>query len=274
LGGGIKAGDDQLIVIGELINGMFRDVSKAIMSREVDVIQYLAEEQVKAGANILDVNVGPYSINPKDDMRWLVQSIQKVAIVPLSLDSTATDVIEEGMKVAANRVVINSTSADDDKMSVVFELAKKYNAQVIGIAMDRFGVPDSKDKRLELAAKIIAKAIECGISTEDLYLDPVAMPINVAQGQGREVMESLRELRMLCNPPPNTVIGVSNVSQGTKKNRSLLNRTFLTMAIASGLTAAILDPLDKELMDAMITAELILNKNIYCDSFLDAHRKK
>jgi 5-methyltetrahydrofolate corrinoid/iron sulfur protein methyltransferase len=253
---------------------MFRDVSKAVLSRETDVIQHLAEEQVKAGANILDVNVGPYSINPKDDMRWLVQSIQKVVTVPLCLDSTVIDVIEEAMKVAANRVVINSTSADDDKMSVVFGLAKKYNAQVIGIAMDKSGVPDSKDKRLELAAKIVAKAIECGISPEDLYLDPVAMPINVAQAQGYEVMESLREFRMLCNPPPNTVIGVSNVSQGTKKNRSLVNRTFLTMAIASGLTAAILDPLDKELMDAMITAELVLNKNIYCDSFLDAYRKK
>ncbi len=263
-----------MIIIGELINGMYKDVNKAIAGREIDVIQHLAEEQVKAGANILDISVGPYSAKPVDDMKWLVECIQKVVIVPLSIDSTKTDVIEEAMKVAANRVVINSTNADDEKMSRIFELAKKYKAQVIGVAMDKSGVPNSKDKRLELAAKIVAKAMEYGISPDDLYLDPVAMPVNVAQAQGKEVLETIRELRMLCNPAPNTVIGLSNVSQGTKGHRSLLDRTFLTMAMACGLTSAILDPLDQDLMDSMIAAELILNKNIYCDSFLEAYRKR
>ncbi len=263
-----------MIVIGELINGMYKDVSKAILNREVDVIQHVAEEQVRAGASILDINTGPYSDNPKDDMKWLVENIQKVVSVPLSLDSTRIDVIEEGIKVAANRAVINSTSADDDRMSAVFELAKRYNAQVIGLAMDKTGIPNTKNDRLELAAKIVAKAIEYGISPADLYLDPIAMPVNVTQSQGREVMDAIREFGMLCNPAPNTVIGLSNISQGTKRSRSLLDRTFLVMALANGLTAAILDPLDGELMDAMITAELILNKNVYCDSFLEAYRKK
>lgn len=263
-----------MIVIGELINGMYKDVSKAILNREVDVIQHVAEEQVRAGASILDINTGPYSDKPKDDMKWLVENIQKVVSVPLSLDSTRIDVIEEGIKVAANRVVINSTSADDDRMSAVFELAKRYNAQVIGLAMDKTGIPNTKNDRLELAAKIVAKAIEYGISPADLYLDPIAMPVNVTQSQGREVMDAIREFGMLCNPAPNTVIGLSNISQGTKRSRSLLDRTFLVMALANGLTAAILDPLDEELMDAMITAELILNKNVYCDSFLEAYRKK
>lgn len=263
-----------MIIIGELINGMYKDVSRAILNREADVIWHLALEQVNSGANMLDINVGPYSAKPLDDMTWIVESVQKAVNVRLSLDSTRADVIEAGMKIAANRVLINSTSADDDKMSEIFALAKKYNAQVIALAMDRFGVPNSKDSRLELAAKLIAKAIEHGINTEDIYLDPIAMPVNVAQAQGREVMESIRDFRMLCNPAPNTVIGLSNISQGTKKHRNLLDRTFLTMAIANGLTAAILDPLDKELMDAMIAAELIMNRNIYCESFLDAYRKR
>lgn len=263
-----------MIVIGELINGMYRDVSKAISNREADVIQHVAEEQVRAGANMLDINTGPYSKDPASDMKWLVESIQKVVNVPLSLDSTRIDVIEEGMKVASNRIVINSTSADDDRMSAVFGLAKKYNAQVIGLAMDKTGIPNTKDGRLELAVKIIAKAAEYGISPTDLYLDPIAMPVNVAQSQGCEVMDVLREFNVLCDPSPNTVIGLSNVSQGAKRYRSLLDRTFLVMALANGLTAAILDPLDVELMDAMITAELILNKNVYCDSFLEAYRKK
>jgi 5-methyltetrahydrofolate corrinoid/iron sulfur protein methyltransferase len=262
-----------VIVIGELINGMYKDVGKAIVNKESDVIQHLAEDQVRAGATILDVNTGPYSNNPKDDMKWLVETIQGVVQVPLSLDSTKADVIEEGLKLAAKRAVINSTNADEAKMSTIFALAKKYNTQVIGLAMDKSGVPNSKERRLELAATIVAKAMEFEISPEDLFLDPIVLPVNVAQAQGREVLESIREFRLLCDPAPQTTIGLSNVSQGTKF-RPLVNRTFLTMAIANGLTSAILDPLDKELMDAMITAELVLNKAIYCDSFLDAYRKR
>ena len=262
-----------MIVIGELINGMYKDVGKAIANKEVDVVQHLATDQVRAGASVLDVNTGPYSKNPKDDMKWLVETIQGVVQVPLALDSTKADVIEEGLKLVTKRAIINSTNADEAKMATLFGLAKKYNAQIIGLAMDKSGVPNNKEKRLELAATIVAKAMEFEVSTEDVFLDPIVLPVNVAQTQGFEVLESIREFRLLCDPAPNTTVGLSNVSQGTKF-RPLVNRTFLAMAIANGLTSAILDPLDKELMDAMITAELILNKAIYCDSFLEAYRKK
>lgn len=262
-----------MIIIGELINGMYKDVGKAIVNKETDIIQHLAMDQVKAGASVLDVNCGPYSKNPKDDMKWLIESIQKVTDVPLALDSTKADVIEGGLKLVKKRAIINSTNADDTKMNTIFTLAKKYNTQVIALAMDKSGVPNNKEKRLELAASMVAKAMEYDISAEDLFLDPIVLPVNVAQTQGLEVLESIREFRLLCDPAPNTTIGLSNVSQGTIY-RSLVNRTFLVMAIANGLTSAILDPLDKDLVDAMITAELILNKNIYCDSFLDAYRKK
>lgn len=262
-----------MIVIGELINGMYKCVAKAIANREMDIIQHLAQDQVAAGAFALDVNTGPYSKNPKDDMKWLVESIQKVVDVPLSLDSTREDVIEEGLKLVSRRAIINSTSADDDKMSRIFTLAKKYNAQVIGIAMDKDGVPNNKEKRLELAASILAKAHDLNVKTDDIYLDPVLLPVNVAQVQCHEVFESIREFGLLSDPSCNTIVGLSNISQGAK-TRSIINRTFLTMALASGLTSAIMDPLDKDLMDAMITAELILNKNIYCDSFLEAYRRK
>ena len=262
-----------MIVIGELINGMYKDVRKAIANKEVDVIQHLAADQVRAGSRVLDVNTGPYSKNPKDDMKWLIESIQKVTDVSLSIDSTKFDVIEEGLKLVKNRAIINSTNADDEKMSRIFDLAKKYNTQVIGLTMDKSGVPNSKEKRLELAATIVAKAMDYGISAEDIFLDPIVLPVNVAQSQGIEELESIREFRHLSDPAPNTIVGLSNASQGTKF-RSLVNRTFLVMAVANGLTSAILDPLDKELMDALITAELILNKSIYCDSFLDAYRKK
>ena len=262
-----------MLIIGELINGMYKDVARAIENREADIIQHLAEDQIRSGASALDVNTGPYSKNPKDDMKWLVETIQKVTDVPLAIDSPKPDVVEEALKLTKKRAIINSTSADDVKMERVFGLAKRYNAQVIGLTMDRSGVPNSKEKRLELAAKIVAKAIDVGINAEDILLDPIVLPVNVAQAQGPEVFESIREFKLLSDPAPKTVIGLSNVSQGTKF-RSLINRTYLVMALANGLSAAILDPLDKELMDAMIASELILNKNIYCDSFLEAYRRK
>lgn len=262
-----------MIVIGELINGMYAVVGKAIANREAEIIQDLAAEQVRNGANFLDINTGPSARNPVDDMRWLVECVQKACDAPLSFDSTRADVIEAGLSLAKRRAIINSTTADDDRMDTLFGLAKKYQAQVIGLTMDRSGVPADKDRRLELAATIVAKAVDYGLSAEDLYLDPIVLPVNVAQQQAGTVLESIREFRHLCDPAPQTVIGLSNISQGTK-TRPLLDRTFLVMAVASGLTAAILDPLDKELMDAMAAAELMLNKNIYCDSFLEAYRKK
>ncbi|MDD5506525.1 MAG: methyltetrahydrofolate--corrinoid methyltransferase, partial [Candidatus Omnitrophica bacterium] len=108
---------------------------------------------------------------------------------------------------------------------------------------------------------------------DNLYLDPIVLPVNVAQAQLKDILESIREFKIISEPSPKTTLGLSNVSQGTNV-RGLVNRTFLTMAIAYGLDSAILDPTDKELMEALITAELILNKNIYCGSYLEAYRKK
>lgn len=273
-----------MLVIGELINGMFKAVGKAISDRDKKVIQKVAKDQVAAGAGMLDVNTGPYEKNPKDAMKWLVETIEEVCDVPLCLDSTKADVIEEGLKLVnpvrngisngvKKKAMVNSTNADEGKLNTIVPLAKKYNASLIGLTMDKKGIPRDKNERMEHAAKIITKCQEAALDINDLYLDPIVLPVNVAQAQGIEVLESIKEFKLLCDPPPKTVVGLSNASQGTKE-RPLINRTFLVMAVAGGLTAAIMDPLDKDLMDAAITAELVLNKNIYCDSFLQAYKKR
>jgi len=169
--------------------------------------------------------------------------------------------------------MINSTNSEYEKLNTITSLAKKYNASLIGLTMGKSGIPRDKNERMEHAVKIVTKCQEVGIDMKDLYIDPIVLPVNVSQPQAAEVMESIREFKFLCDPAPNTVIGLSNASQSTKE-RPLINRTYLVMAMANGLSAAILDPLDKDLMDAAITAELILNKNIYCDSFLEAYRKQ
>ncbi len=262
-----------MIIIGELINGMYRKVGRAIIDRDAGVIQRLAVDQLNNGAAYLDVNTGPYSKDPASDMKWLVETIQEACDASLSLDSTRIEAIEAGLEIAKKRAIINSTTADPEKMDIIFKLAKKHNSQVIGLTMDQYGVPNKKDQSLELAARIVATAIDYGLEAEDIYLDPIVLPINVSQAHGPDVLESIREFSHISDPAPNTVIGLSNASQGTK-TRSLINRTFLVMAMANGLTSAIMDPLDKELMEAMITAECALSKQVYCDSYLDAYRRK
>lgn len=262
-----------MLVIGELINGMYNQAGGAIQKKDKSVIQRLVREQVEAGCDVLDLNCGPLSRNPAEDMAWLVESVQEVTDKMLCLDSTKPNAIEEGLKIIRNKAIINSTSADKEKLDVFVPLALKYKTGLIGLTLDKKGVPQDKDRRMELAAMIIADCQEKGFPLEDLYIDPVILPVNVAQAQLEDTLNALAEFKILSSPAPKTVVGLSNVSQGMKE-RSLVNRTFLIMAIVNGLDAAILDPLDKELMDSLITAELILNKQIYCDSYLQAYKKK
>lgn len=261
-----------MFIIGELINGMYQNIGRAIKEKDKSVIQRCALDQIKAGADALDINCGPASKDPVSDIQWLVEIVQEVTDKPLALDSSKPKVIESGLKVIRNKVIINSTTADQEKLEILVPLAKKYNAKLIALSISAKGIPQNKDQRLELAAYIVAYCVDAGFPIEDLYLDPVLLPVNVAQAQQKDILESIKEFKIISEPSPKTIVGLSNISQGTK-TRSLINRTFLTMAIAYGLDSAILDPLDKELMDAAITAELILNKQIYCDSYLEAYRK-
>jgi len=262
-----------MFIIGELINGMYKEIAQAIKEKDKNIIQKYALKQIAAGSDALDINCGPASRNPISDIQWLIEAVQEVTDKPLALDSSKPQVIESGLKVIKNKAIINSTTADLEKLEILVPLAKKYNAKLIGLAISKNGIPQNKDQRLELAATMVAYCQEQGFPIEELYLDPVVLPVNVAQAQQKEILEAIHEFKIISTPSPKTIVGLSNVSQGTKQ-RSLINRTFLTMALAYGLDSAILDPLDKDLMDAVITAELILNKQIYCDSYLEAYRKK
>lgn len=262
-----------MFIIGELINGMYQDIGKAIQTKDKSVIQKRALEQVRSGADALDVNCGPASKDPLNDIQWLINSIQEVTDRAIAIDSSRPQVIESGLKAAKNKVIINSTTADQDKLEALIPLALKYNAKLIGLTISKKGIPQNKDQRLELAATIVAACQEKGFPIEDIYLDPIVMPVNVAQSQMKDILESIHDFKIISDPAPKTVVGLSNVSQGTCQ-RSLVNKTFLIMAVGFGLDAAILDPLDKDLVDGAITSDLILNKQIYCDSYLDAYRKK
>jgi 5-methyltetrahydrofolate corrinoid/iron sulfur protein methyltransferase len=168
--------------------------------------------------------------------------------------------------------MLNSTTGKAEDLSKLLPLAKKYHASVIGLTIDEEGVPATIDKRVEIAAKILAEAMDKGIPTEELYIDPITLPVNCAQDQPTRIFSAISQFRMLSDPPPHTCIGLSNISQRLKEHQ-LLNRTFLIMCMAHGLDSAILDPLDEDLMQSMITAELLMNKFIYADSYLQASQK-
>ena len=260
-----------MFIIGERINGMFKKVGAAIANKDKNTIQDLAVAQVKAGANALDVNVGPTAEDPISAMEWLIDTISEVVNVPLAIDSPKVPVLEAGLK-KAKKAIINSTTCEQAKMSTILPLAKKYNVPIVALTISEKGVPADSNGRVELAANLVANAMELGIPTDSIYIDPVILPVNVAQPQCFEVLKAISECKMIASPSPKTILGLSNVSQGTKQ-RPLINRTYLAMASAYGLDAAILDPLDTELMNTMITADLLLNKNIYCDSYLEAYKK-
>ncbi|MCM8783827.1 MAG: dihydropteroate synthase [Candidatus Omnitrophica bacterium] len=256
-----------MFIIGERINGMFKDVAQAIEKRNKKFIQELALKQIEKGANALDVNVGTAVDEAVSAMEWLVRVITEVTDVSLAIDTTKSAVMEKGLQFCKSKPIINSTSADEEKLSISISLAKKYNASLIGLTISKKGIPSDANMRLELALNILNKWQEEGLDLEDLYIDAVVLPVNVAQMQCPEVLETIRQIKLLSQPSPKTILGLSNVSQGTKY-RSLINRIYLAMALSCGLDAAILDPLDSELRDVIRTAEILLNKKIYCDSYL------
>ncbi|MFN3551373.1 MAG: dihydropteroate synthase [Endomicrobiia bacterium] len=262
-----------MIIIGEKINGMFKKVSSAIKERNEEFIQNLAQQQIFAGADVLDVNVGPESVNPTEDLVWLIKTLRKITNVPLAIDTTKLESMQEGLSYAGEGAFINSSHADEEKLDVYIPLAKKYNSKLIVLTISKNGVPQDIQTRLELALNIIKKCQEYNFDISNLFIDPVLLPINVAQQQIVHIIDFINQIKFISEPPPRTILGLSNISQGTKY-RSLIDRTFISLAIYAGLDAAILNPLDKDLMDTIITTELLLNKQLYCESFLEAYRKK
>lgn len=226
-----------MLIIGELINGMYGKIGKAVAEKDKQVIQDSALNQIKAGADALDVNCGPASKDPIKDTLWLIKTIQEVTDKAICIDSSKVEVIKEALKLVKENAIINSTTADLDKLNQLVPLAKENKAKLIALTISADGIPQTKDQRLEFAAQIVSYCIENNFSTDELYLDPIVMPVNIAQGQEKDILESIREFKLIADPAPNTIIGLSNVSQGAL-NRPIINRTFLAMAMAFGLDAS------------------------------------
>jgi len=269
-----------MILIAERINGMFSDVKQAVAEKNKKIIQNLAKKQTEAGASYLDVNVGTAAADQQAAMQWLVETIQQTCSTPLCLDSQKPDVIAAGLKVANTDpgILLNSSplnrKTDEEILDKYIEMAKNAGpkAGIIALAMDKNGVPQDTDTRLAIAAEIISKAIEVGFDTQRLFIDPIVLPVKVpnAQTQPANVFAAMDQIRILAEPAPHITVGLSNISQGAAE-RSLINRVFLAMAVSHGLDSAIADVFDEKLMNVLAASEMLMNKQIYSDSFLKAY---
>ena len=263
-----------MIIFSERINGMYRDVRKAINEKEKSVVQDLTREQVAGGADVMDVNLGPTKGDPVENFVWLAQTVSEVTDKPISLDSAKPDLLAQAVpKVKAalpdTKLVINSSTATPDVMGKLIPVAVENGAAIIGLTMDTEGVPGNVEKRVECGAMFLMEAMAAGLAPEDVYIDTIILPVNVAPKQPLFVMEAIRQLAMVNDPPPHFILGLSNVSQKCLMNK-MINRAYLVMCLAAGLDAAIMDAGDADLVEAAVTTEVLLEKHLYSDDYVKA----
>jgi 5-methyltetrahydrofolate corrinoid/iron sulfur protein methyltransferase len=239
-----------MYIIGENIQILAPRIKAAIADRDPSYVRELARKQVEHGANMIDLNIGPRKRDGIEVMQWMIEEVyDEIGNVPLSLDTTNAAAIEAGLQKCSElgiTAMINSTSADPDRLNTTMPMAAQYGAKIIALAMDK-NIPPTADGRVALAMEfLIPKAEELGMPMENVYLDPLVLTVNGCQEHGPETLNSIRSFKMLWDPSPMTVVGLSNISNSVPhEGRSLLNRTFLVMLLAAGLDSAIADPLDE-----------------------------
>jgi len=241
-----------MIIIGENIHVIAKDVSVALRERNMQVIQALAREQTQAGANYIDLNVGPMKKDTEETMKWLVNCVQEATDLPLSIDTMNPVATEAGLKFCKKRALINSASGKTDSKAQMLPLAKKYNCDVVVSVMTDKGMPPEIETKIESIMETVSHANELGIPNEDIWVDPIILPVSTA-GEGQRIaVGNLEFIKIIQDvlPGVKSTVGVSNVSNGIPAHlRPILNRTYLVMLGRNGLYSAIADPLDQELMD-------------------------
>ncbi|MBI4331238.1 MAG: dihydropteroate synthase [Chloroflexi bacterium] len=240
-------------VIGESIHVIAPPVRAAIEKRDNEFIQDLAKRQVKKGAKAVDLNIGPQKKAGAEIMPWIINAVQGVVDVPLSLDTTNAVAMEAGLKVCQKKPFINSTDATPERLQALMPLAARYNANIIALTLGSTGLPTTADARIELASEtILPVAAENNVLMTNIYLDPLVLTVNGNQDQALQTIAAVRFFKQMADPPPLTTCGLSNISNSCPTEiRPLLNRVYLVMMMGAGLDTAIADALDDKLMETI-----------------------
>lgn len=262
--------DLPFVIIGERINPTGRKRLAAEMAAgDYSRVEADALAQVAAGAQMLDVNAGIPLADEPGILAEAIRRVQSVTDVPLSIDSSIVDALEQGLAAYQGKALLNSVTGEEERLERVLPLVKKYGCAVIGISNDETGISEDPDVRFQMAKKIVERAMDHGIPREDVIIDPLVMPIGAVRFAGRTVFEIVRRCRDELKV--NTCCGASNVSFGLP-DRPHLNAAFLSMAIASGMPAAITNPLEEEIKKAVLAADVMMGNDINCATWLTVNR--
>jgi 5-methyltetrahydrofolate corrinoid/iron sulfur protein methyltransferase len=238
-----------MYIIGENIHILSDKVKEALKNKDARFFQELAVKQVEAGAQALDLNLGPRKNDWAEVFPWIVDNVQAVVDVPLCLDSTNILGIEAGLKrITKAQPIINSTSAEPERLEKVPLLAKQYNARLIALTMGSSGIPVAADERVSIAVEtLIPRMVEIDYPIDDLIIDPLVLTVSGCQQYCPQLIEAIRTLPYAWDPSPKISVGLSNVSNAVpREGRPLINRVYCAMLMGAGLQMMIADPLDKE----------------------------
>jgi 5-methyltetrahydrofolate--homocysteine methyltransferase len=264
--------DRPFTIIGERINPTGRKaLAREMATGDFSRVEADALAQVEAGAHMLDVNAGIPMADEPAILAEAIRLVQSITDVPLSIDSSVVEALERGLEAYKGKPLVNSVTGEEERLEVVLPLIKKHGAAVIGISNDETGISQDPVERFKVAKKIVERAEDHGIPREDVLIDPLVMPAGAIRGSGRMVFEIVRMVREELGV--NTVCGASNVSFGLP-GRPALNAHFVSMAIGSGMTSAITNPMEAEIKEAILAADVLMGHDENCMAWLSAHREE
>ena len=256
-------------VVGERINPTGKKLFKeALLNHDIDYVKARAMEQAEAGTEILDVNVGLPKIDEEGLMVEVVKELQTVVDLPLQIDSSSAAVIEKALRIYNGKALVNSVNGEEKVLDTILPIAARYGAAVIGLTMDSEGIPESAEKRIEIAGRIVKKAAEYGIEPKDIYIDCLTLAASVQQKEVKETLNAIREVKRLYGV--HTVLGVSNISFGLPK-REYINTTFLTLAMEAGLDLPIINPNNAAMMGAVDAFHVLWNIDLSSTHYVEKY---
>ena len=259
-----------MIIVGEKINTSRRSIAEAVEKRDAVFITKVAKEQAEAGAHYIDVNAGTFLDQEVDCLCWLVETVQNEVELPLCLDSPNPKALSEAMKRHRGEPMVNSISLEEDRFQSLLPVITSQPCHVVALCIARASMPTTVEERVQVGSELITKLTGEGIPLEKIYVDPLVQPVSVDTNLGIATLGAVTKI-MSDFPGVNTICGLSNVSFGLPE-RHLINRSFLALGMSYGLSAAILDPTDKQLMATLFAVEMLLGRDEYCENFIDAYR--
>jgi cobalamin-dependent methionine synthase I len=257
-------------VIGERINTSRKWVQAAVAEHNADYIIDDVKRQQEAGATYIDVNAGARIGHEEEDMKWLLDTIQPIVTIPLTLDSPDPAVLEMAFKMVEKTPMVNSISLEKERFDAMIPFLNGKECKVIALCMDDAGMPGSSDDIINRADTLVKELNGIGIATEKIYIDPLVQPISTDTSKGVMVLDAVRGIKERY-PQVHITGGLSNISYGLPQ-RHIINRTFVTLMMDAGMDSAIIDPLDAKIMATIKTADMLLGHDSFCGNFLKGVR--